>query len=201
VWQLVITKCDSLIYYKVRQLVITKCDSYFITKCDKCYYKVRQVLQSATVLLQSATGITKCDDYYKVRQNTLCSPVPRCKLTMFPRCSPKPLRDPQCHLTAWAAVALPSCSFIRIRTLSSVSSTDKPSRMWCFSRMLAFRPRFHATSGNSLGYLQSRAQSLPGSVSGWGAGKNSGITELIQFFWLAIGENNEMTEVSNNGNR
>ena len=26
------------------------------------YYKVRQVL------LQSATGITKCDDYYKVRQ-------------------------------------------------------------------------------------------------------------------------------------
>ena len=68
--QLVITKCDSFIYYKVRQLVITKCDSYFITKCDKCYYKVRQVLQSVTVLLQSATGITKCDDYYKVRQNT-----------------------------------------------------------------------------------------------------------------------------------
>ena len=67
--QLVITKCDSLIYYKVRQLVITKCDSYFITKYDKCYYKVRQVLQSATVLLQSATGITKCDGYYKVRQN------------------------------------------------------------------------------------------------------------------------------------
>ena len=39
--QFVITKCDSLIYYKVRQLVITKCDSFFITKCDKCYYKVR----------------------------------------------------------------------------------------------------------------------------------------------------------------
>ena len=29
------------------------------------YYKVRQVL------LQSATGITKCDDYYKVRQYTV----------------------------------------------------------------------------------------------------------------------------------
>ena len=44
-------------YYKVRQLF---------------YYKVRQVLlQSATVLLQSATGITKCDDYYKVRQNNV----------------------------------------------------------------------------------------------------------------------------------
>ena len=42
------------VYYKVRWPVITKCDSFFITKCDKCYYKVRQVLQSATI-------ITKCD--------------------------------------------------------------------------------------------------------------------------------------------
>ena len=64
----VITKCDSYFYYKVRWSVITKCDSFFITKCDKCYYKVRQVLQSVIILLQSATGITKCDDYYKVRQ-------------------------------------------------------------------------------------------------------------------------------------
>ena len=63
-----ITKCDSFVYYKVRWSVITKGDSFFITKCDKCYYKVRQVLQSVTILLQSATGITKCDDYYKVRQ-------------------------------------------------------------------------------------------------------------------------------------
>ena len=29
---------------------------------------MRQILQSVTILLQSATGITKCDDYYKVRQ-------------------------------------------------------------------------------------------------------------------------------------
>ena len=53
----------------------------FITKCDKCYYKVRQLflLQSAMVcyykvqqlfyyevrqvLLQTATGITKCDNF------------------------------------------------------------------------------------------------------------------------------------------
>ena len=48
--------CPPTIYFK------------FITKCDKCYYKVRQVLQSVTILLQSATGITKCDDYCKVRQ-------------------------------------------------------------------------------------------------------------------------------------
>ena len=32
------------------------------------YYKLRQVLQSAMDLLQIATGITKCDDYYKLRQ-------------------------------------------------------------------------------------------------------------------------------------
>ena len=57
----VITKCDSFSYYKVRWSVITKCDSFFITKCDKCDYKVRQVLQSVTILLQSATIITKCD--------------------------------------------------------------------------------------------------------------------------------------------
>ena len=57
----VITKCDSFFYYKVRWSVITKCDSFFITKCDKCYYKVRQVLQSVTILAQSATIITKCD--------------------------------------------------------------------------------------------------------------------------------------------
>ena len=33
----------------------------FIKKCDNCYYKVWQVLQRATILLQSAIGTTKCD--------------------------------------------------------------------------------------------------------------------------------------------
>ena len=64
----IITNCDSLVYYKVRWTVITNCDSFFITKCDTVYYKLRQVLQSAMDLLQIATGITKCDDYYKLRQ-------------------------------------------------------------------------------------------------------------------------------------
>ena len=42
-------------YYKVHWSVITKCDSFF-------YFKERQVLlQSATILLQSVLGITKCD--------------------------------------------------------------------------------------------------------------------------------------------
>ena len=66
----IITNCDSLVYYKVRWRVITNCDSFFITKCDTVYYKLRQVLQSPMNLLQIATGITKCDDYYKLRQYT-----------------------------------------------------------------------------------------------------------------------------------
>ena len=42
---------------------ITKCDNLLLQSATTCYYKVRQVL------LQSASGITKCDGYYKVRQN------------------------------------------------------------------------------------------------------------------------------------
>ena len=46
-----ITKCDKC-YYKVRSSFTKKCDSFFnIKKCDKCYNK-----------LQSAIGITNCDD-------------------------------------------------------------------------------------------------------------------------------------------
>ena len=63
----IITNCDSLVYYKVRWTVITNCDTFFITKCDTICYKLPQVLQSAMDLLHIATGITKCDDYYKVR--------------------------------------------------------------------------------------------------------------------------------------
>ena len=39
----------------------TNCDSFFITKCDTVYYKLRQVLQSAMDVLQSAMIITNCD--------------------------------------------------------------------------------------------------------------------------------------------
>ena len=67
----IIKNCDNLVYYKVRWTVITNCDSFFITKCDTVYYKLRQVLQSAMDLLQIAKGITKCDDYYKLRQYRL----------------------------------------------------------------------------------------------------------------------------------
>ena len=52
----------------MRWTVVTNCVSFFITKCDTVYYKLRQVLQSAMDLLQIATGITKRDDYYKLRR-------------------------------------------------------------------------------------------------------------------------------------
>ena len=64
------TKCDKC-YYKVRQ-------SFLLQNAMVCYYKVRQLFyyKARQVLLQSATGITKCDNFiakcddcYKVRQN------------------------------------------------------------------------------------------------------------------------------------
>ena len=42
----------------VRQVLLS---GTIVTKWDKCYYKVRQVFHSAI-------GITKEDDYHKVRQ-------------------------------------------------------------------------------------------------------------------------------------
>ena len=69
-----ITNCDYLVYYKVRWTVTANCDSFFIAKCDTIYHKLRKVLQSAMDLLEIATGITKCDNYYKLRQY-ICIPL------------------------------------------------------------------------------------------------------------------------------
>ena len=71
--------------------VITKCDSFFLLQSAMvCYYKVRQFFYHKVrqVLLQSATGITKCDNfitkcddyYYKVRLYTVRS---ACKTHSF----------------------------------------------------------------------------------------------------------------------
>ena len=59
------------VYYKVRQVLLQSATAFFYYKVRQLfYYKVRQVL-----LLQSAAGITKCDNFitkcddcYKVRQ-------------------------------------------------------------------------------------------------------------------------------------
>ena len=79
-WHYINVESLSKNYYKVRWTVITNCDSFFITKCDKVYYKLRQVLQRAMDLLQIATGITKCDDYYKLRQYKGMFASSSCKL-------------------------------------------------------------------------------------------------------------------------
>ena len=51
-------------------MLLQSATAIFITKCDGLLLQSATafLLQSVTILLQSATGITKCDDYYKVRQ-------------------------------------------------------------------------------------------------------------------------------------
>ena len=57
------------------QVLLQSATAFFITKCDGLLLQSATafLLQSLTILLQSATGITKCDDYYKVRQYMLQS--------------------------------------------------------------------------------------------------------------------------------
>ena len=55
-----ITKCVSFFVLQSVLKFVTKCVRSFITKCVEFYYKVRQVLQSAS------RCITKCVRYYKV---------------------------------------------------------------------------------------------------------------------------------------
>ena len=64
-----ITKCDKC-YYKVRQLFLLQSAMVCYYKVRQLfYYKVRQVLlQSATVITKCDNFITKCDRYYKVRR-------------------------------------------------------------------------------------------------------------------------------------
>ena len=45
---------------------IIKCDSYFIIIMRRFYYKMRQLIQNITILLQNAAVITKCYVYYKM---------------------------------------------------------------------------------------------------------------------------------------
>ena len=61
-----ITNCDKC-YYKLRQ-VLLQIATCVIENCDKYYYKLRQVfMQSATIVLKCENFITKCDRYYKER--------------------------------------------------------------------------------------------------------------------------------------
>ena len=55
--------------------IISKCDSYFIKKRDRNLLQNASgfLLQNATILLQNATVITKCDVHYKLQQYILPS--------------------------------------------------------------------------------------------------------------------------------
>ena len=66
-----------ILYYKVRQSnFITKCDRLLlqsasaITKCDRLYYKVRQVLQSVTVVTKWDVT-TQLDNRYIIAVNVI----------------------------------------------------------------------------------------------------------------------------------
>ena len=51
--------------------------AYFITKCDGQLLQIATafLLQSATRFTTNYTGITKCDDYYKLRQYIFPKPL------------------------------------------------------------------------------------------------------------------------------
>ena len=64
------------ICYKMQQILLQEATAILLQSPTEVYYKKRQVfcykmrqlLQNATILLQSVTVITKCDVYYKLRQ-------------------------------------------------------------------------------------------------------------------------------------
>ena len=62
----IITKWDNFLLLQSETIIITKWDGFFYYKLGQFHEKVKRVLQSGAVLLQSRTGITKWDNYYKV---------------------------------------------------------------------------------------------------------------------------------------
>ena len=65
----VITNYVRFAYYKLRQSVVTNNHCFFYYKLRQSSYKLRQVLQITTKLLQIATTITNYGNYYNLRQN------------------------------------------------------------------------------------------------------------------------------------
>ena len=63
----------------MRQILLQNATTVLVQNATEIYYKTRQVfyckmrqlLQIATILLQNATVVTKCDVYYKLRQCSL----------------------------------------------------------------------------------------------------------------------------------
>ena len=65
-----------MVYYKMQQILLQNATAILLQNAREVYYqmcqffycKMQQLLQNATILLQDATVVTKCDVYYKLRQ-------------------------------------------------------------------------------------------------------------------------------------
>ena len=58
------------VYYKTRQMLLQNARAILLENVTEVY-KMQQLLQNATILLQNATVIMKCNVYYKLRQDTM----------------------------------------------------------------------------------------------------------------------------------
>ena len=65
VWQIGVTKCDSMTDYKIWEEWVTKWDRLWITKCNKKVTKCVRDYKACQGGLQSVTGVTKCDGITK----------------------------------------------------------------------------------------------------------------------------------------
>ena len=124
-------KVRQLVHRNARQVLLQsatacslQCATSVITKCDKCYYKVRQVL------LQTVTSvITNCDKYcYKVWQ-VLLKKFDKCYYKVWQEAFPPPfIPDSRIHLLC---VEFLSGFTERI---STTSNTQSPTFTWTFCR-------------------------------------------------------------------
>ena len=58
------------VYYKTRQMLLQNARAILLDSVTEVY-KMQQLLQNATILLQNATVIMKCNVYYKLRQDAM----------------------------------------------------------------------------------------------------------------------------------
>ena len=57
-----------ILLHNVTAILLKKCDRILLQNASGLYYKMRQLLQIATILLQNTTVMTKCDLYHKLQQ-------------------------------------------------------------------------------------------------------------------------------------
>ena len=55
------------VYYKMQHILSQNATAILLQNATEVYYKMRQLLQIATISLQNATVIKKYDFYYKLR--------------------------------------------------------------------------------------------------------------------------------------